>query len=667
MEKSQEQTNLPARLSLPSPHRLHRSPPPRPNSPTPQPPPSPTLVPTITPTPLPPTPVEIIITATPEPTATALPRTLTICMGAEPDTLYLYGGSMLASANVLEAIYDGPIDTNGYSYQPVILEKIPNLADGDATIQPVTVSAGDPVLDADGNPVPLAEGVIFRLSGCRADDCEQTYAGGDVEMDQLSVSFTLLAGLKWADGEPLTAQDSVYSFELASDPETPISTFDIERTASYIALDARTVQWVGVPGFLDATYQTNFWHPLPEHIWHDFTANELLYEDVSARTPLGWGPYIIEEWEPGRYILLRRNSNYFRAAEGLPKFDTLIYRFTGENSLGNLAKLLSGECDLLEQNAHIDDMFAEFLELDEAGELQLITSPGMAWEHLDFGIVPLAYDDGYQSTDRPDFFGDPRTRQALAMCLDRKAAADAIYLRRTELAPSYVPASHPLFNPDAAPIPYNPEQGKRLLEEIGWIDADDAPTTPRVAQGIPHVPNGTPFSITYRTTTATVRQQTATLFAENLAQCGVQVTLEFTPPDEYFTDGPEGLIFGRAFDLAQFAWLAETIPSCGLYLSEQIPGLNGENWSGNNVSGYASSVFDAACHRALALLPGEPGYADAHREAQAIFAEDLPVIPLYYRLKVGAARADFCGFALDPTARSDTWNIEAFDFGVGCN
>ncbi|HNB54390.1 MAG TPA: ABC transporter substrate-binding protein, partial [Anaerolineales bacterium] len=255
-------------------------------APTPHPTASP--FPTSTQTTTPPPPVEIIITATPEPTATALPRTLTICMGAEPDTLYKYGGSMLASANVLEAIYDGPIDTNGYSFQPIILEKIPSLADGDAVIQPVTVSAGDTVLDADGNPVPLAAGVVFRPSGCRADDCEQTYAGGEVEMDQLSARFTLLEGLNWSDGEPLTAQDSVYSFELAGDPETPVSTFDIERTASYTALDEQTVQWVGVPGFLDATYQTNFWHPLPEHIYSEYSAAELLEDDISARTPLGW-------------------------------------------------------------------------------------------------------------------------------------------------------------------------------------------------------------------------------------------------------------------------------------------------------------------------------------------------------------------------------------------
>ena len=56
--------------------------------------------------PLPP----VIITATPEPSSTPAPRTLTICLGAEPDTLFIYQSSMLVANSVREAIYDGPID-----------------------------------------------------------------------------------------------------------------------------------------------------------------------------------------------------------------------------------------------------------------------------------------------------------------------------------------------------------------------------------------------------------------------------------------------------------------------------------------------------------------------------------------------------------------------------
>ncbi len=76
-------------------------------------------------------------------------------------------------------------------------------------------------------------------------------------------------------------------------------------------------------------------------------------------------------------------------------------------------------------------------------------------------------------------------------------------------------------------------------------------------------------------------------------------------------------------------------------------------------------------------VDGEAAYAAGYRDTQAIFAEDLPIVPLYWRLKVAAARAGMCNFSLDPTASapiglrqhllgSDLWNIEAFDYGSAC-
>ena len=74
--------------------------------------------------------VEIVVTATPAPVVEepAAPRTLVVCLGQEPETLYALGGSMLAASQVLEAVYDGPIDGRSFDYQAVIIEKMP-LAD----------------------------------------------------------------------------------------------------------------------------------------------------------------------------------------------------------------------------------------------------------------------------------------------------------------------------------------------------------------------------------------------------------------------------------------------------------------------------------------------------------------------------------------------------------
>src|SRR5512145_1944978 len=260
-------------------------------------------------------------TPTPTPPATPTPatRSLTVCLGEEPTTLYPYGNLNSAARSVLSAIYDGPIDVVEYGYEAVILEKIPTLEDGDAQITPVSVNAGSEVVDTTGNVVLLSTGTRVRPSGCRSDDCAVTYDGSStLQMDQMVATFTMLEGLMWSDGAPLTTSDSIYSYNLASADATPGSKFLVDRTLIYEAADDRTIQWWGKPGFIDPDYYTNFWMPLPEHAWSEFPPDQLLQVDVSSQLPLGWGPYIIDEWEAGKRLHFIKNLNYFRASSGLP-------------------------------------------------------------------------------------------------------------------------------------------------------------------------------------------------------------------------------------------------------------------------------------------------------------------------------------------------------------
>ncbi|NJN43766.1 MAG: hypothetical protein HC806_02840 [Anaerolineae bacterium] len=181
------------------------------------------------------------------------------------------------------------------------------------------------------------------------------------------VTFKIIPGLQWSDGFPLTIHDSIYAFTLAGDPATPLDKSTIDRTASYDALDNVTVQWVGVPGFQDPAYATNFWPPLPQHVWGDLSAAELLEAEEANRTPLGWGPYAIEEWISGDHIRLKKNTLYFRANEGLPRFDTLIFQFVHEDPDENIARVLSQECDLLDQTIRLEDQAALLVEMNEKG------------------------------------------------------------------------------------------------------------------------------------------------------------------------------------------------------------------------------------------------------------------------------------------------------------
>ena len=633
------------------------------------------------------TPVEVVhvVTPTPEPGG---PRTLVICMGAEPSSLYPFGEEVNYGTLVNNAFAEGDwgaYDTNSYAYQPIILEKLPNLADGDATLAVVTVEEGDTVVDADGNVVtldPTADPVIMLIPAGGGDPLP--YQGGEFEMEQLSATFTMLANLLWSDGTPMTAADSVYAFNLLADPDTPRSIFTINRTFSYEASDDVTTVWTGLPGFLDSSYSINYFGPAPEHDWGKYTVAELLSLEQANHSPTGWGPYIIDEWVQGESITLHKNPNYFRADEGLPKFDFLIFRFVGENANASIAAILSGECDIVDQTGDLVDQIEQVLDLHEAGLIKATFTTGTVWEHIDFGIQHIDYDDGYQmGIDRPDFFSDVRTRQAFAMCMDRQALVDTILFGQSIVIDSYLPPQHPLYNPDVRHYNFDVAAGSALLEEVGWVDDDDEPGTARVANGVANVPDGTRLEMAYETSISVLRQNTQDIIQASLAQCGIVVDIQSYNPGELFAGGPEGPLFGRHFDLGQFAWATRVKPPCDLYLSNLTPGPAGEEWisiqdnttrtfgsngwNNQNTPGFANQDYDRACGKAVGFLPGQPEYEAAHLEAQRIFSEQLPVVPLVLHLKLAATRPDMCGFIMDPTASSEFWNIEEFDYGEGCN
>lgn len=610
----------------------------------------------------------ILPTAEPLPTATAVPpRALVVCLGQEPGSLFSYKSSSRATWTVLEAIYDGPFDQLQDGLKPVILQKLPTIADGDMQIMPVDVTAGTEVLNVDGELVPLTVGTVVYPSGCSSLNCAVRWDGtSPLQMDQMSVAFNLLPDLKWSDGMPLTAADSVYSYQLASDREIPVSKNLVYRTLSYEATDDLGVRWVGKPGFLSDNVGELFWMPMPEHAWKEMSVAQLLESDMTNKAPLGWGAYQIVEWAAGDHILLEKNPNYFRSSEGLPKFDQLVFRFLGEPADNNLAALLTGECDIVDQTSLLEEQLEPILELQRDNKLKAYIAQGPEWEQINFGIKPASYDNGYSAYDgdRPDFFNDLRMRQAFAYCMDRSGLINKPLENQTSIPVGFYPAGN-LFYYDAQPLPFDIEAGKKLLDEVGWKDTDGDPNTPLVAISIPGISDNTPLVVNYITTQAPLRVEYARRLSESLTQCGVQLNVQYLNPGELYAPGPEGPVFGRSFDLAQFGWEAGSQSPCWLYQSDEIPSQK-NNWIGVNITGYINPDYDAACLDARAASPLQSDYVDKQLAVQKLFAQDLPTIPLYFRLKMAVSRPDFCGLQLDVRARSLLWNLETLDVNSNC-
>ncbi len=616
--------------------------------PTPLPVPTPTAVPTSTPTPIP-------------------PKTLTICQAEEPNTLFIYGSPSRGARNVLEAIYDGPIDTRTYQSQPVILEKLPSLADGDAALKPVMVTDGDTVVEASGLTTVLRPGV----SVLDADGQETTFKSDVVTMTQMVVTFTLRADITWADGQPLTANDSRYAFELAQAFEgVPLRLRAlVDQTYSYEVVDEHTVVWTSIPGYRDTFsfqgfhvqnfYSMNFFQPLPRHVWGTTDARQLLETEVAHRYPLGWGAFIIREWVDGDHITLVRNPNYFRASEGLPYLDEVTVRFV-PNLRQALRELGAGTCDIIaqdviEQEAMRTGTLAPLLEAAQQGAVQLVQAPSTEWEHLDFSVERAEW------VRRPPFFSDARMRQAVAMCVHRdRIAGEAIPYGKPAVSDSYVATDHPLYaGSRLIEHDYNPTAALALLDEIGWRDEDGDGV--REAHSVPGIGSGTPLSLTLLTNgDHLAHERTARILVENMAACGINLTVEYMPANEFFADGPDGPVFGRQFDLALFSWLNDLDAPCWLYLTSAIPSV--ENWwATSNNPGYSSADYDKACGSALDSFPGTGAYVSFHKAAQRIFSRDLPVLPLYFVPKLVAVRPGVSGLTLDPTQHLEFWAIEEFD------
>jgi peptide/nickel transport system substrate-binding protein len=576
-------------------------------------------------------------------------RRLTICLGSEPTSLFLYSDQSYATSAILEGIYDGPIDTADYRYQPVILTKLPSWTDGDIALRVAAVRRGQKVVDNQGEVTRLEMGVRVRPAGCLDSACSVVFSGSPLTMDQMQVTFRLQKGLSWSDGESVGAGDSVFSYQLAlAAPRYAGDRYWLDRTESYVGLDEMTVNWTGIPGFWQPEGYLHFWTPLPKHQLGHYSAQSLAEAPEVTHRPLSYGPYVVDRWDFGRSLTLVRNPLYFRAKEGIPHFDRVVYKFLmpGETAL---IALENGQCDALGRDTGLETVSQRVMELAQSGRIQLLVTDSLVTEYLVFGVHSAS---DYQ---RPAFFEDVRVRHAVAHCVNRSGLVQPGVPGVGRVASSFVPPDHPAFETSTAIAhPYDPDQGRRLLEAAGWRDADGDGV--REAHAVAGIPENTPFRVRYDAFDSPLKREVAARIASDLAVCGLVVEPQFWETDISRPDS-DGPLFGRRFDIAQLAWQSSMRPACGLFSSEQTPS-EANHWRGTNIAGYENPAYDSACQWAQQVLPGTQVYSDTYRTVQLIFQHDLPALPLISRTFLAAAQTDLVGFHPTPGELTEFWNIE---------
>ncbi|MCS6825518.1 MAG: ABC transporter substrate-binding protein, partial [Caldilinea sp.] len=160
---------------------------------------------------------------------------------------------------------------------------------------------------------------------------------------------------------------------------------------------------------------------------------------------------------------------------------------------------------------------------------------------------------------------DVRVRRAIAHCIDRDALIASVYPYVEDpsalLMDSFLPKTHWAYKGPYDFPWYDPEAGKALLEEAGWVQGDGPVRTNA---------NGDALSLKFTTTSAAFRQTWSQVMIQNLAECGIQIIPTYAPASWWFGD-TTGLS-RRDFELGAFAWVGQADPGGRtLYACDQIP------------------------------------------------------------------------------------------------
>jgi ABC-type transport system substrate-binding protein len=265
-------------------------------------------------------------------------------------------------------------------------ESLASLEDGSAVLNTVEVNEGDLVVDADGNLAELAAGMMIKNSEGEIVE----YTGGAAEMQQMELNFTLVDGITFSDGEPLTAADMELGSAIDCNPDSGAIDYTVcERTASEAFTDT-SYQRVLVPGYTPPVYYNLYtsWYPAHRVLSDgrtlaDVPAAELATLPEIAENPIDTGPYMITEWVKGQSMTFEANPHFYL---GAPKTPTVIIKFVADTNQA-VAQLLTGDVDVL---------FAETLgagaevqtvrDAADRGEVAIFIEPSATWEHIDFNL-----------------------------------------------------------------------------------------------------------------------------------------------------------------------------------------------------------------------------------------------------------------------------------------
>ena len=289
--------------------------------------------------------------------------------------------------------------------------------------------------------------------------------------DGLTWTFHIRAGVKWYDGDDLTAKDIAYTYSRIIDggPESATWASYLLSVDRITAPDAKTVDL--------ELKKPNAALPLlpipivPEHVWEKVSEKAVKSysnEPESCDQPVvGSGPFMLVEGKAdGPLYRFERNPNYWQGEPKAGEVDMQVYR-SGHPDPG-----AQGRRDRLRRRC--DALQVKKLEGDHDITAQNGDSPG--FDEIAFNVGSIDTETGEPIGDPNPAVQDPKFRFALNFAIDREQIIDKAYQGAAEPAANIIPPAYTGFDwtpPSDDAFAYDPEKAKQLLDEAGYTVGDD--------------------------------------------------------------------------------------------------------------------------------------------------------------------------------------------------
>lgn len=474
--------------------------------------------------------------------------------------------------------------------------------------------------------------------------------------DGRTVELTLRDGLKFSDGQPLTAADVEFTFRAIYDERTKSffrSALSMgERPIEVKALDARRAQ-LTFPDRVASpeSFLTNV-AVIPRHALEAAlnagTLGEAYGVTADPATIVTAGPFMFEAVVPGERVTLKRNPHYWKkdsAGTQMPYLDQLVVEIVGDSNAA-LARLQEGGFDIVDR-IRASDYAA--LQSQAARVRAVDLGPGLTSDQLWFN---LNEGDGRPQANpvKQAWFKDVRFRRAVSHAIDRESIAAGTLQGLATPLYNFVPPSHRNWaETDIPRAAHDLERARGLLREAGFQTrgTSDAPEL-FDAQG-----NRVEFTL-ITSQESEPRKNMAAAIQNDLAKVGMAVQVAPVETNELRrrygqSFDYEAILFGMTlsdFDPSSYSnLLSSSSPEHQWHPKQTKPATEWEARLDSLVEQLAREA-DVARRRAV------------FREIQLLMAEQTPIIPLVARHITCAASVRVGNYRPSAVVPFSLWNAE---------